>query len=66
MRHFTIYVNDTRLLFTIPATKRAAESFIKRSLVSTHMGQWIRLPEGYEYATTIGKYYRFVREGVRS
>lgn len=64
-KQFSIYLNDTKLLFTIPATKRDAVAFIKRYLTSTHMGGWRKVPGGYEYATTIGKYYRFVRDEVR-
>ena len=58
---FKIYVNDIELMFTIGGTKRDAQNYIKTFLKSTHMGQWIKRPYGYEYATTIGKYYKFER-----
>ncbi len=64
-KRFTIYVNDTKLLFDIPATKKAAQAFIRRYLTDTHMGGWVKTHGGYEYNTTIGKYYRFVREETR-
>jgi hypothetical protein len=58
---FLVIVNDTETFIKIPATKRAAQQFIKRYLVSTHMGQWIKTERGWNYNTTIGKYYQFVR-----
>lgn len=64
MKHFNIYVNDIKLLFTIPATKAAAKQYIRTFLKSTHMGGWVKVKNGYEYNTTIGKYYRFIKEIV--
>lgn len=59
---FKIIVNGTELLFDIEGTKRAAQAHIKRYLVATHMGQWRKLPNGWAYDTTIGKYYEFIRK----
>lgn len=64
-QRFTIYVNGVKLLFDIPATKRDAQRYIRMFLVSTHMGQWVKIHGGYEYNTTIGKNYTFVREETR-
>lgn len=61
MKHYNIYVNDIKLLFTIPATKRDAQQYIKRYLLSTHMGGWRKIKGGWAYDTTIGKYYEFRR-----
>lgn len=61
-KRFAIIVNGVELMFDIPATKKAAQDYIRRYLVSTHMGQWVRIPGGYEYHTTIGKYYSFVKK----
>lgn len=58
---FKIFVNGIELLFTIEGTKRAAQAHIKRYLVATHMGQWVKTADGYEYNTTIGKNYEFIR-----
>jgi hypothetical protein len=58
---FTIFVNGTELLFKIPGTKLAAQRHIKVFLKDTHMGRWVKVHGGYEYETTIGKYYSFLR-----
>ena len=59
---FRVWCNDKHL-GTIPATKRAAREFIRdRARIGTHMGQWIKKLNGYEYATTVGQYYQFNRE----
>jgi hypothetical protein len=59
---FTIYLNGTPLMFKIGGTKKDAQGYIKTFLVSTHMGQWRKLANGWAYDTTIGKYYEFRRD----
>lgn len=58
---YTIYLNDVKLLHTIPGYKKYALSYIRTFLKDTHMGGWVRTTKGYEYNTTIGRYYRFER-----
>lgn len=58
---FTVYMNDEKLPHLVNATLRDAKMFIRGYVVSTHMGQWRKINGGYEYATTIGRYYKFIR-----
>lgn len=55
---YKVIVNDVELLYTIKSPKM----FIRRFLKQTHMGQWIKTSQGFEYNTTIGKYYVFIKE----
>jgi hypothetical protein len=68
---FNIYVNGSNsvseydCLGVIPATKAAAKAWIKERVLSTHMGEWFKIDTrtqaGYEYRTSIGREYRFLR-----
>jgi len=46
----------------IGGTKADCKAWIKRNVLSTHMGYWKRIENGLEYSTTIGQYYTFKRE----
>lgn len=59
MTYYWIYMNDQALNQHIDPTLRAAKKWVKNNILSTHMGEWIEHDDGYEYATTIGRYYRF-------
>lgn len=41
----------------------SAKRWVKKNITSTHMGEWRRVERGFEYATTIGQYFLFVRCG---
>lgn len=58
MFHITL---NGELVAKCPSTKSAAREWIKAHVLSTHMGQWVKLPCGYEYRTTIGRYYQFIK-----
>ena len=40
----------------------ACKRWVKANVWSTHIGEWINHVDGFEYATTIGEYYLFVKE----
>lgn len=44
---------------TIQGNKTACKMWIRDNVIHTHMGEWRRTPFGYEYSTTIGRYYQF-------
>jgi hypothetical protein len=56
---FIVRLNGERLPHLVSATKADAKQFIRGYETSTHMGQWRRIDGGYEYSTTIGRYYTF-------
>lgn len=58
---YSVYLNDN-LVGQCQASKRAAKEWLDSQIIGTHMCQWIRYPDGYEYATTIGRYYRFRKD----
>lgn len=61
MTTFTVLRNGIREA-EIPATKKAMREYIRdRARIGTHMGGSARVDGGYEYATTVGVYYRFIR-----
>jgi len=55
---YTIRVNG-RFLGRCIANRVAAQTWVRENVRSAHMGEWIRIPGGIEYATTIGRYYSF-------
>ncbi len=61
MKQFNVYLND-KWIDKIYGSKAEARRWVARNVTSTHMGQWIRLSNGFEYATTIGQYYQFIGE----
>jgi hypothetical protein len=63
---FVVVVNDVETYIKIPATKKAIQDYIRRYITSryTHMGQLVKKSYGYDYNTTIGKYYNFVKERI--
>lgn len=63
-KSYKIFVNDTELFFTIAGSKTAIQRYLKMYLKDTHMGQLYKTPKGYNYDTTIGKYYRFERTSI--
>lgn len=54
-----VWKNGSHIANLWPATKAHAKRYIKKEVTSTHMGQWRKLPDGWEYSTTIGAYYTF-------
>ena len=55
---YNIYYND-RLVGQCIASKRGMQKWLDTQIIGTHMAQWVKYYDGYEYATTIGRYYRF-------
>jgi len=37
----------------------AAKKWVAENVTATHMGEWFNREYGFEYATTIGAYYKF-------
>lgn len=58
MHQFNVYKNG-KWVDKIYGSKSEAKGWIKRNVLSTHMGVWVKKPFGLEYATTIGAYYEF-------
>ena len=58
---FLVYKNDSLKTDVIDATKSAAKKWVRENVLSTHIGEWRKTSEGYEYATSIGAYYQFRR-----
>lgn len=55
---FSIYKNEK-----LVGKTSKPKSWVKENVISTHMGQWINFSNGdFEYATTIGEYYKFKKE----
>lgn len=46
---------------TIPwkTSLSAAKDWVAENVTYTHMGEWRKLDDGFEYATTVGAYYKF-------
>lgn len=63
---YTIYLNKELNPMPIGETrmpkKWVKDNLINNPLASTHIGQWVKLNNGIEYATTIGRYYQFVKQ----
>lgn len=58
---FEIKLNYESTGHCIPASLRDAKRWIKEHVTSTHMGGWVKTRFGYEYVTTIGRYYQFFK-----
>jgi hypothetical protein len=57
---YNVYLNDRFIGFCEGRSKSARKDFLAGQVIGTHMGQWLVLPDGQiEYATTVGKYFRF-------
>lgn len=57
---FTIYLNDKYVGQISSRAKAAAKRWVISNVTATHMGEWLKHPDGaLEYCTTIGAYYKF-------
>lgn len=63
MRQFNVYLNG-KWIDKIYGSKAEAKGWVKRNVLYTHMGEWLKIPMGFEYATSVGRYYTFVYEIV--
>lgn len=61
---FRVSLNGDRTESICIASLKSAKEWIKAHVLSTHMGQWRRIDGGYEYSTTIGRYYTFKSERI--
>ena len=59
VKGFDIYDNGRFIGFIEGRSLKARQIAARRLVISTHMGQWIKKNECYEYATTIGVYLTF-------
>ena len=56
---YDVFVNDVFKGFVIGQNKMVRVKAVRQIVRSTHMGQWVKVHRGIEYATTIGVYVRF-------
>ncbi len=59
--YYAVLLNGEHVADLQTATKAEAKQWIKDHVLSTHMGEWCKTKNGIEYATTIGRYYQFVK-----
>lgn len=59
VKGFAVYCNDIYVGFVAKRTKKAVKDWIRFGVISTHMGEFRKSLDGYEYHTTIGRNYAF-------
>lgn len=57
---FAVILND-KYFGDIAPNKESIKIYLRKYLKSTHMGQLIKTSKGYQYSTTIGRYYEFIK-----
>ena len=61
----TIYCNGKYVGTIFDSGITAAKEWIKnKARIGTHIGEWFETTTGYEYTTTVGQYYEFVRSEI--
>jgi hypothetical protein len=58
---FKIVLNGKTIGSTLSATKADCKKWVKDNILFTHMGEWRKIQGGYEYSTTVGRYYQFIK-----
>jgi hypothetical protein len=61
MKVFNVYLNGEYVGQTSAPTKIEAKSWIGNNVIITHMGEWKKTFDGYDYHTTTGRTYSFVK-----
>ena len=59
VKGFDVFRNGEFLGFIGGQSKKIRQSVVRKLVLSTHMGEWVRTPKGIEYGTTIGVYILF-------
>ena len=59
MKNMKVILNGVCIDTILGASISGAKNWIKKNLTYTHMGEWSKFPQGFEYSTTIGRYYSF-------
>jgi hypothetical protein len=63
MKKMQIYKNGNLIDTLWYPNLAAAKAWVKAKIIFTHMGEWRKIKNGYEYATTVGAYYQFLKTG---
>lgn len=59
----SVYLNGKKVGQCSGGSIASARRWVNENVTSTHMGEWFHRAYGFEYATTIGQYYEFRKEG---
>jgi hypothetical protein len=65
MKPFSVFMNGECVGELDGNSQESAKRWVRKNVYDTHVGEWRKIPEGYEYNTTIGRYYTFAAEPTK-